>query len=267
MTEHAALGERYRFALSAGATRPKLPRRLAPQALPACCWSSTPTTPTIFPGVVELPLRSASTRSVSISTRRTGWPPCSAPKPRDAFAAWSSSKDTQGSLSLYALRGTQAGDDGRPDGRHPGFRNTFQNPWAEPDFLRPATDVVLAAGPDDAERRSPGATRRSPPACRLDACATARVSTTALGFKPVPRVPGGDDRHRQTPAFSDAGTSCSCACSARSATHSRLPRRRRPCWRLTDGLSERLGVQNDPRPLGECLNNFTPGVLLPRHRR
>lgn len=175
-------------------------------------------------------------------------------------------KDTQGSLSLYALRAArEAGAatallmDGILE-----FRNTFQNPWAEPDFLRPApADVVLAAGPDDAERlKSWGNQAVATGLPRLDACATApRVSTTALGSTGPTRAGRVMIATAKRPAFSDAEYELLVRVlgTLRDTLTARLGAEGL-CWRLTDGLSERLGVQNDPRPLGECLNNCA-GVL------
>ena len=180
-------------------------------------------------------------------------------------------KDCESPLALAALRWARRGG-----AREPGVptlllmdgvvehRNTFRNPDAPENFLRPApVDVVVCAGEAD---------RANLWSWGNHAVATGLPRIGAEYPAPLPTVPPGEGRlliaTAKKPAFGAAERSRLVGALRelkRAVEQSEW--KDRALWRLTAGLDDEIGVTSDPRPLRECLAVSaavltTPSTLL-----
>lgn len=173
-------------------------------------------------------------------------------------------KDCESPLSLAALRWARARNvptllmmDGVVE-----YRNTFANPDAPPQFLRPApVDAIACAGETDrAKLWSWGNV--------AIATGLPRIAAAFPRPLPLPRQPNLLIATARRPAFDAAEHQRLLdALRAVRAAASLTCWNNRILWRLTAGLDDELGVTNDTRPLRDSLADCsavftTPSTLL-----
>ncbi|MBX3316045.1 MAG: glycosyltransferase [Phycisphaeraceae bacterium] len=170
-------------------------------------------------------------------------------------------KETQSPLSRWALREAHLSGatsvllmDGVLE-----YRNTFHNPFAEKNFLRPAlAQIVACAGPmDEALLRSWGNDAVATGLPRIDATFPAPIPPPCLDTRPAVLIATAN-----RPAFNAEERSRLLA--ALLLLQQELCRSNlRPIWRLTGGLEIDLGVLNDTRTLRDCFSDASAVLTTP----
>jgi len=164
-------------------------------------------------------------------------------------------KDTSSPLAQDALRRARALDaatvlvmDGIVESR-----NTLRNPFVEAGFLRPApVDVVCCAGRADRERLVAWGNRVVATGLpRLDSSRSRGLRTGGVLIATAKR------------AYFDAGERSRLVAALVGLKDAAAKAKVPLIWRLTSGLDAELEIDNDPRPLGECLAEASAVITTP----